>query len=261
MGVRFERDETVGHAGRLVWEFDDLNLLNPDRAVAIRECIEEIPSDIGIVTITADQRESEPATRGLSAGLDLSQAHSYSPHEGWDLLESFYEMIQSLRDRNIVSICSCGSYTLGVGFELALACDYRFATTDANLGLPEVNVGLPTVIMGGLLLEYVGRQTAKELIYEGRTISGSTAESLGLVNAAVPPDEYASVISEKESVLGAKSPMVLAWQKYVFRQWRSFGLEAGMQQSIGIASRCFGTPDQREAMDAFLTDRDPEFDR
>lgn len=260
MSVRFERSGDCAYAGRVVWDFGDLNLLDADRAVAIQECIEDIPRDIVIVTITADQRESEPATRGLSAGLDLSQAHSYSAHEGWDLLESFYSMIQALRDRNIVSICSCGDYTLGVGFELALACDYRFATTDANLGLPEVNVGLPTVIMGGLLLEYVGRQTAKELIYEGRTISGSTAESLGLVNAAVPPDEYADVIAEKEAELGAKSPMVLEWQKYVFRQWRSVGLEAGMHQSIGVASRCFGTHDQREAMDAFLTDRAPEFE-
>lgn len=260
MSVRFERNDDVAHAGRVVWDFEDLNLLDPDRAEAVRECIEGIPTDIVIVTITADQQESDPGTRGLSAGLDLSQAQSYSAHEGWDLLESFYAMIQALRERNIVSICSCGTYTLGVGFELALACDYRFATTDANLGLPEVNVGLPTVIMGGLLLEYVGRQTAKELIYEGRTVSGSTAEALGLVNTAVAPDDYAGVIAEKEAELGAKSPMVLRWQKYVFRQWRSLGLEAGMHQSIGVASRCFGTQDQREAMEAFLADRDPEFE-
>ncbi len=260
MSVSFERDDTISHVGRLVWDFGELNLLDPDRAVEIRESIEAIPSDIGIVTITADQSESEPATRGLSAGLDLSRAQSYSPHEGWDLLASFYDMIQALRERNIVSICSCGTYTLGVGFELALACDYRFATIESNLGLPEVNVGLPTVIMGGLLLEYVGRQTAKELIYEGRTITGSTAESLGLVNAAVPSGDYAGVIAEKEAELGTKSPMVLQWQKYVFRQWRSLGLEAGMHQSIGVASRCFGTHDQREAMEAFLTDREPGFE-
>lgn len=259
MSVRFERNEDYSHAGRLLLDFGELNLLNPDRATNVKSCIEEIPDDIVILLIGAGVADSKPTTRGLSAGLDLSQAQHYSAHEGWDLLESFYEMIQSIRDRDIVSICSCGEFALGAAFELALACDYRFAIRDARLGLPEVNVGLPTVIMGGLLTEYVGKQTAKELIYEGITISGSDAESLGLVNAAVQPSDYPRVLAETVSVLGEKSPLVLRWQKHVFRLWRSVGLEAGMHQSIGVASRCFGTPDQKEAMRAFLEDREPEF--
>jgi enoyl-CoA hydratase len=158
-----------------------------------------------------------------------------------------------------VTVCGCGGYALGAGLELAMAYDFRVATADAVLGLPEVNVGLVTGIQGGLLIRLVGLQAAKELIYTGEPVSGTEAETLGLVNRAPPAAEYEDTLDKFVTTLGAKSPLVLREQKAVFWAWRSVGIERGIDHRLESIAACFDTHDQREAMDAFLDGRDPEF--
>lgn len=170
-------------------------------------------------------------------------------------------MIEAVRDIGSVVICGCGAYSLGAGLELAMACEFRVATAEARVGLPEVNVGLPTVIHGGLLTRLVGYGTATELIYTGETIPGTRAAELGLLNRAVPPENYGEALEGLVSSVASKGSNVLKTQKRVLRRYRSVGLERGMEASIGDMGRVFGTDEQREAMDAFLEGREPDFER
>lgn len=262
MSVTLTRESDRPHVAHLTVDYNDLNLLTLEAAAEFQDAVESIPEEVSVLTIGADQSGTdEGAVRGLSAGLNLEWAQSLSAHEGQALLDVFYEMCQSVRDIDAVTICACGSYALGAAFELALSCEFRVATENARLGLPEVNVGLPTVIQGGLLLRYVGFQTAAEMLYTGETISGTEAEELRLVNAAVDPDDYEAELSDLVDELAAKSPHTLRTQKKVMRRFRPVGLERGMQASTTDIGRSFGTHDQREAMSAFLEGREPEFDR
>lgn len=261
MSVTLTQESARPHVAHLQLDFNDLNLLTVDESRKFRDAIEGVPEEVAVLTITADQTGTdEDEIRGLSAGLNLEWAHSLSPRQGQDLLQAFYEMIQAVRALEAVVICSCGEYTLGVAFELAMACEFRIATADARLGLPEVNVGIPAVIHGGLLIRLAGMQTATELIYTGKTVSGNQAAELKLVNRATEPAEYDDVLDQLVEEVATKSPHVLKTQKRVMRRYRSLGLERGMEASIGDIGRCFGTDEQREAMSAFLEDRDPEFD-
>lgn len=257
MSVSLERESDRPHVAHLRIDAGDRNLFTDATAARVREAVESTPDDVAVLTIQA----SRPAdgVRGLSAGLDLEWARDLDAHEGHDLLRAFYDMIEAVRDLDAVVVCGCGDYTLGVGFELAAACEFRVATADATLGLPEVAVGLPTVIHGGLLLRLVGEGVASELIYTGETVSGERARELGIVTAAPVADAYWDALDELVDTLAAKSPRTLQRQKRVMRRFRSNGLEAGMAASVGDAGRAFGTPDQREAMDAFLADREPDF--
>lgn len=257
MGIDLERGDHE-HVVHVLIDFDDLNLVTPKWVTTLQETVEAVPEDAAVVTLAATPNGRD-GIRGLTAGLDLKAAKDFSAHQGWDMLEGLYDAIAAVRDLDAVTICSCGEYTLGAGFELAIACDFRIATPDAVLGLPEVNVGLPTVIMGGLLIRHVGLARAKELIYTGETITGREAKEHGLVTEVAPADEYQASFDALVEGFASKSPLVLQWQSYVFRHWRSVGLEMGMKHSIGVASRCFDTPNQREAMQAFLEDRDPDF--
>lgn len=261
MGVTLTQESARPHVAHLTLDFNDLNVLTVDEAGEFRDAVESVPEEVAVLTIASDQTGTpETDVRGLSAGLNLEWAQSLSPHEGQDLLRAFYEMCQAVRDLDAVTVCSCGEYTLGAGFELALSCEFRVATTDARLGLPEVNVGLPTVIHGGLLLRFVGQQTATELIYTGEPITGTEAAELRLVNRAVDATEYDDAMSELVDSIAAKSPQTLRLQKRAMRRFRSLGLERGMEASIADIGRSFGTRDQREAMAAFLADREPEFE-
>ena len=260
MSTTLSREADRQHVAHLRIDFNDLNLLSVPEAQALRDALRSVPEDIAVLTISPEASEKIDAVRGLSAGLDLEWAHTLDAHEGQALLTAFYEMIEAVRNLDAVVICDCGSYTLGVGFELAMACEFRIATEDARLGLPEVNVGIPTVIHGGLLTRLVGLQTATELLYTGRTLSGERARELDLVNRAVEPEEYDDALGSLVSELAAKSPQALQSQKRVMRRFRSVGLERGMEASIGDMGRVFGTHEQREAMTAFLEDREPEFE-
>lgn len=253
-----ERERSRPHVAHLRIDHGELNLLTVDEVTSIRTAIEEVSDEVSVLTIAAAESEDD-SVGGLTAGLDLEWARDRSSHQGHDLLREIYRMTQAVRDLEAVTVCGCGDYALGAGFELALGCEFRVATEDATLGLPEVNVGLPTVIHGGLLIRLAGVQTANELIYTGKTIDGTRASELGLVNRAVCPSDYAGAMAAIVDTLAAKSPAVLTVQKRVMKRYRSLGFERGMEASIGDIGRVFGTPDQREAMDAFLEGRDPNF--
>lgn len=257
MSPRLERESERPHVAHLRIDAGDLNLFTADLAAEFRETVESVPGDVSVLTIAAARPPN--GVRGLSAGLDLEWARDLDAGEGQDLLRAFYDAIEAVRDLDAVVVCGCGDYTLGVGFELAAACEFRVATADATLGLPEVNVGLPTVIHGGLLLRLVGEGVANELIYTGETISGERAAELGIVTRAPDPPDYDDERAALVDTLATKSPRVLQSQKRVMRRFRSNGLETGLENSIADAGRAFGTPDQREAMAAFLEDREPEF--
>ena len=261
MGVTLTREPERPHVARLTLDVGELNLFTIAEARELRETLESVPEEVAVLTVGADRSaDGAGEVRGLSAGLNLEWGRSLSPHEGQELLEAFYEMCQAVRELGAVVVCECGDYTLGVGFELALCCEFRIATVDARLGLPEVNVGLPTVIHGGLLGRFVGQGVADELIYTGRTLTGTEAADLELLNRAVEPDRYEGAIEELVDELAAKSPQVLKEQKRVMAGFRSVGLERGMAASVDRIGRSFGTDHQREAMDAFLEGREPEFE-
>lgn len=261
MSTTLEQEADRSHVAHLRIDFNDLNLLTTTNVISLRETIKSLPEDVSVLTIAADQSVADGGeVRGLTAGLNLEWAQDLTPHEGHDLLRAIYELNQSVRDVEAVVVCGCGEYTLGAGFELAIGCEFRVATTDAQLGLPEIEIGLPTVVQGGLLTQLVGTQTACELVYTGETITGERAADLRLVNRAVPPEDHDAAMADIVDTLAEKSPLALKLQKRVMNRFRSNGLEEGMQASIGDAGRTFGTHDQREAMEAFLEDRDPEFE-
>ena len=264
MTVQRTRDADHSNVAHVRLDLGDLNLFTAEAAESFRRTVESTPEDVSVLTIAAEGHDGngtgDDGVRGLTAGLDLEWARDLGPHEGQALLETFYDAIQAVREIDAVAVCGCGDYTLGVGFELALACEFRVATADAALGLPEVTVGLPTVIHGGLLLRLVGEGVANELVYTGETVPGSRAAELGLLTRAVDAAEYADAFDDLVGTLAEKSPLVLRLQKRVMRRLRSNGLESGMRASVGDIGRAFGSHDQREAMSAFLEDREPSFE-
>jgi enoyl-CoA hydratase len=260
MSVSLKQESDRPHVAHLRIDFNELNLFSVKNFDELRESIEAVPEEVSVLTITATQDDTaRDSVRGISAGLNVEWAEDLSPHEGQALIESIYRMNRSIRDIEAVTVCGCGDYAIGGGFELALSCDFRIATSDGQLGLPEVDMGIPTVVQGGLLVRYVGIQTARELIYTGETISGDRALSLELVNRAVDAWSYEEELNDFVDTLATKSPLTLKIQKRVMKRFRPEGLESGMHATIGDAGRAFGSHDQQEAMQAFQENRDPEF--
>lgn len=257
MTVTLDRSDSYDLAATIRVDAGELNLFDATTVEGIHDAVARVPEDVAIVVIRGTD---EGGAGGLTAGIPLDEVADLSTTEARRMLRSLHGMMDAVRNIDAVTVCGCGEYALGAGLELAMSCDFRVATAEAALGLPEIDVGLVTGIQGGLLVRLVGLQTAKELIYTGDPVSGTEAEAIGLVNEAVPADEYEVALDRVVARLAGKSPLVLRMQKRVFRGLRSHGVEAGVDASLETIAACFDTYDQTEAMEAFLESRDPSFE-
>lgn len=245
MPVTFERDGGTDTVGHLELDAGELNLLSPDTIAHLHTVVGDVPDDIAILTITG-------GGEGLTAGLDLDAVQDFSTADARPVIRELHDAMAAVRDLDAVTVCGCGAYALGAGLELAMSCDIRVAAEDAALGLPEVDVGLVTGIQGGLLIRLVGEGRATELIYTGEPVKGTRAADIGLVTRAVPAADHDDTLDELTEQLARIHPDVLRRQRAVFRDWRSTGLEDGIEASVESIADCFGTAAQREGMAAFL---------
>lgn len=250
MGSELTVEAERPHVAHLTFEFGKANLLTRERLNQLRNQLRSVPDDVSVLTVGPVHADEE--LTGLCGGLHLGAVKDMSVSEAREVLDLLHETLRTVRNLDAVTVCDCGTYALGAGLELALACDFRIATQDAILGLPEIDVGLVTGIEGGLLVRLVGLQRAKELIYLGEPVDGLKAVEDGFINRATIPDEHRAAVTETVDRLAEKSPTIMQLQKEVFKQWRSNGLESGMDHSLELIATCFDTDDQREAMEAFL---------
>jgi 2-oxoglutaroyl-CoA hydrolase len=151
-------------------------------------------------------------------------------------------------------------YVLGIGLELALACDFRLAADDVQLGLPEVTIGMIPGSGGTQrLARMVGLGRAKDLVMRGRRIAADEALALGLVTAVVPKDGLNGAVGSLVDELSTHSPLALAMAKRVLNAAYDGPLHAGLELEGLAYGLLRQTHDFREGVEAFGERRRPEF--
>ena len=157
-------------------------------------------------------------------------------------------------------IAAIHGYCLGGGLELAMACDIRVAAEDAQLGQPEIKLGL---IPGGggtqLLPRLVGHGRALLLNLSGDPISGTKAYDWGLVEQVVPRVELEETALELARTLAQRSPHAMGVVKELAAQTRDLPIEEGLRREAQGFMRCLGSEDGAEGVAAFLEKRAPQF--
>jgi enoyl-CoA hydratase/carnithine racemase len=149
---------------------------------------------------------------------------------------------------------------LGAGFELALACDLRIAAAEALLGLPEVLVGVPSVIQAALLPPLVGPGRAAELLLTGTTITAREALGWGLVNRAVERGELEAAVDATVAAIVKAAPGAVRLQKDLIIRWRESDLTAAVRAGIAAFAASYATGEPREGATAFLEKRRPRYE-
>ncbi|MBP1449296.1 MAG: enoyl-CoA hydratase/isomerase family protein, partial [Thermoproteus sp.] len=198
--------------------------------------------------------------RAFCAGADVTGFLGATPVLAYKLSRGLHELTEKIERLDRPVICAINGYALGGGLELALACDIRIASETAQLGLPEVNLGL---FPGGggtqRLARLVGLARAKEIIFTGDNISAREAERIGLVNRAVPPERLEQEARALALKLAEKPPIALAMAKAAV----NFGYEAPLWVGLDAEAAHFGvvfsTEDLYEGVSAFLQKRRPQF--
>ena len=122
-----------------------------------------------------------------------------------------------LRDLPVPVIARVNGYALGAGLEVAAACDLRVASSNAVFGMPEVKVGIPSVVEAALLPGLIGWGRTRELLLFGENIDAATALAWGLVEQVVAPARLDAAVEARLAALLANGPQAVRLQKQLIR--------------------------------------------
>jgi len=229
-----------------------VNAMSRAVVLALESALDTLATDA--TTYVALLRGAGP--RGFSAGADISEFPALLEPDA----DTRGEGIQRLADRVEAFpkplIVAIHGFCMGGGLEIALACDIRIAAEDAQIGLPEVRIG---ILPGGggtqRLPRAVGPGRARLMIFSGEPISGRRAAEWGLVEDAVGPAEVFDTAAKIARTLAAQSPHVLAVIKALLRETAEAPLRDGLQAETAAFVRLLTHPDAREGITAFLAKR------
>jgi enoyl-CoA hydratase/carnithine racemase len=161
-----------------------------------------------------------------------------------------------------ISIAAITGFALGGGFELALACDLRYAAEDAKVGQPEIKIGVIPGAGGTQRMTWLaGAGVARDLTYTGRQVEAEEAAALRLIERVLPADEvFEAAVRDARAFARGPRKAVAAAKEAIQAAVRSPG-PAGIAREKELFVALFGTEDQREGMRAFIEKRPPEFRR
>jgi len=171
-----------------------------------------------------------------------------------DLHRSFLAIRQSEK----IVIASVNGFALGGGLEMVAACDLRIASERARFGMPEVKLGIPSVIEAAYLPRLVGLGRAAELIYTGEMIDAHEARRIGLINR-VPSEKLKESTRQIAQEVLRNGPTALVLQKKLIAQWMELSLSASIEAGIRVFRECYQTDEPKEGMKAFLEKREPVY--
>lgn len=188
--------------------------------------------------------------RAFSVGMHLDSFHGLGPAEARTLITAVRDCMASVRLAPFPTISAINGHCLGAAFELALACDLRVAAEHATVGLPEIKVGIPSVVDAALLQQYVGLSLAKEMILTGDLYPVAGLERYGLFSAIVPVER---LLDETRRLLGRVAnwtPTVVASQKRLFELWQNTPLAEGIDASLDEFAQVFAAAETAEQVAA-----------
>jgi enoyl-CoA hydratase len=200
--------------------------------------------------------------RAFVAGADISEFPSLreSPPDGSGSARGIQKLGARMDEARTPTVAAIHGYCLGGGLELALACDIRVAAEDAQLGQPEIKLGL---IPGGggtqRLPRLVGHGRALLLNLTGDPISGQQAYEWGLVERVVPAGELMDAALGLARTLAERSPHAVGVLKELAASTRDAALAEGLRQEADAFVRCLTSDDGAEGVAAFLEKRQPQW--
>jgi len=232
---------------------DARNALSPEVMELLAQLVEAWDADPEVRAIVIAGSDD-----WFAAGADVRDLHDRSFQ---DLLVApgarFWSRMGACRTPLVAAV---SGYALGGGCELALLCDLIVASRTAELGQPEVMLG---IIPGGggtqRLARTVGKQRAMELVLTGRRIGAEEAERLGIVNRVTDPGEWLEEAIDVAQVIARRAPIAVRLGKQAVLSAFETGLSAGLEQERRLFELAMATEDRVEGTTAFLEKRRPEF--
>lgn len=231
---------------------EKLNALNIQFFNELNHFLNNIPQEVKLIIITG-------SGKSFVAGADISEMAGKNKKEAELLAKLGQDTFNRLEELAIPVIAAVNGFALGGGCELAMACDFRIASTKAKFGQPEVNLGIIPGYGGSQRLSRLsGLGNAMYMILTGEMINAEEAKNYGLVQKVVEPEELMNECLKLATIILSKGPNTISAAKKVIREGLKTTLEEGLNMEADEFSSLFET-DAKEGMQAFLEKRKPNW--
>lgn len=229
------------------------NVLN-EMGEALRQIGEMDYSDARVLIITGS------GEKAFVAGADIKEINALTEADALVFAERGQSIFHELSLLKIPVIAAVNGFALGGGCELALGCDFIYASENAKFGLPEVSLGLIPGFGGTVrMARAVGQRRARELTFTGGMITAQEALASGLVNKVVPQAELMSTVLKTVEQILAKAPVAVGAAKASINQAWDMDVEEAQKNEARIFADLFTTQDVKEGTGAFIEKRKAEF--
>src|ERR1700749_4886276 len=225
-----------------------LNILGSAVTDGVREGLEALAADRDIrALVLAGQGE-----KSMIGGADIKEMATLDQTSARAFITRLRDLCEAVRAFPAPVIARMPGWCLGGGLEAAAACDFRIAAHDAKFGMPEVRVGIPSVIHAALLPRLIGWGRARWLVMTAETIDAPTALAWGLVDVVAPQGGLDAAVEHTVKALLECAPEARAAKKALLRQWEELPRKESVDLSIGVFGRSFLTGEPTRLMQAFV---------
>ena len=252
MGVVVTREERSegGHIARLTIDnAAKLNTLNRALMVEIVEAIERLEVDAALRLVVL----RGAGERAFVGGADITELAGLDQDSARDFITLVHRCCDGFRRLAVPVIARIDGYALGAGLELACACDLRVASERAVFGMPEVRIGIPSVVEAALLPKLIGQGRARRLLLTGETIGAEEALSWGLVDAVAASGDLDDAVERLVRPILAAGPQAIRLQKSLILEWEELPTAAAVERGIDCFVSAFNTDEPARMASAMLS--------
>ena len=190
--------------------------------------------------------------KAFVAGADISEMSKLTRETAVQFISGLRDLCEAVRSFPVPVIARIPGWCLGGGLEFAMACDVRIASHGTQLGMPEVKVGIPSVIHASLMPKLIGESRAAWMLLSGDNIGSDQALNWGLINESVPLEELDTRTLTIAQNFAAIGPAVLRQQKTLLRRWEKLSLTDAINDSVQEFGKAFETGEPQKFMNQFL---------
>jgi len=233
-----------------------LNALNSDLLDELDRALQEISGneEIRVLVLTG------AGEKAFVAGADITELAKLDTLSAKVFINKGLSIINKIAELPIPAIAAVNGFALGGGLEIAMACDFIYASTSARFGQPEINLGLIPGYGGTQRLpRIIGIGRAKELLLTGKMISAEEAYRLGIVNRILAPDALMGEAMNIAREMATKGKVALRAIKQAVNYGLNVDLASGLRIETDAFAVCLASSDAKEGTSAFLEKRKPLF--
>jgi len=193
--------------------------------------------------------------RAFIGGADIEEMAGLNPTTARDFITLVHRCCDGFRCLPVPVIARIRGYVFGAGVEVAASCDMRVASTDAQFGMPEVRLGIPSVVEAALLPQLIGWGRTRQWLLTGDAIDATIAHAWGLIEEVVPAEQLDAAVEKLLDSILASGPRAIRSQKALITAWEDLPLRQAVQLGIDSFATAWEADEPRRMMQDFLVRR------